>query len=685
MSILRFIPELPLLRRELTELSNRRRTYIIRFVGAIVVLSVVMVLFQRQISLIGSGAFGPGTFRGPGSGMPYNPNKFFGTGGMIFQSIVPMLFHAVQLLMPALICGAITLEKERNTLGTLFVTRLSPMTIVLEKLGSRLVPMFTFLLLTFPLLAFVYSLGGVDTTMLISTLWLLFCECLLYACIGLMFSSFFATTVTAFIWSYVLTGLLVMCSLILHVSVLTPFDVWLSSYNPIYFLRSGQSWFLDDMFTASIFAGMPGTSGASGSWQVLSGVLIRVGASLPSLIVSLICLVLARVFLIRRAFVSSSSILLKLFKRVDTFFTKLNDRTTGGVVLIKDRDSLPLFDPVAWRERSKKSLGKARYLIRILIVLEGPILFICLATATASQTTDFSGLRGLLLFMWGLAALIIAVKASTLISSERARETLEALLSTPLTAKEILTQKIAGMKRLMLVLAIPVLTIHFTILLMHFDFATVILRPTMHSTMTILSYSVMVVLTTWTVMHLLAWLSVLLGLRSTTQSKSVMTAITVIAAWVLISGWIAQPGGFVHEVLNRAYLGDSLPDYSDRYGRRGFSNDNRRPDSSAAIGFMLCTLRPDGGIQANESILVAATGGRVRDNTLTWMLSGNSVTAFMASVAVLVAQFLLLLLLKTFTLRLAPRLLQRRDQQLAPSRSFEPALDPFAAAAEVIA
>ena len=78
MSILRFIPELPLLRRELTELSNRRRTYIIRFVGAVVVLSVVMVLFQRQISLIGTGAFGPGTFRGPSTGMPYNPNRFFG-------------------------------------------------------------------------------------------------------------------------------------------------------------------------------------------------------------------------------------------------------------------------------------------------------------------------------------------------------------------------------------------------------------------------------------------------------------------------------------------------------------------------------------------------------------------------------------------------------------------------------
>ena len=189
MSLWSVIPELPLLRRELTELSNRRRTYIVRFVGAIVVLSVVLLYFSQQIAMLG-------TMNRSG-----NPNRFLGSGGILFNGIVPMLFYSVQFLMPALICGSITLEKERNTIGTLFVTRLSPMTIVLEKLGSRLVPMFTFLLLTFPLLAFVYSLGGVEVTTLFGTLWLLFCECLLYASIGQLCSSWFATTATAFNWS----------------------------------------------------------------------------------------------------------------------------------------------------------------------------------------------------------------------------------------------------------------------------------------------------------------------------------------------------------------------------------------------------------------------------------------------------------------------------------------------------
>ncbi len=675
MSILRFIPELPLLRRELIELSNRRRTYIVRFVGAIVVLSVVMVLFQRQVSMIGAGAF-----LRPGSGMPYNPNRFFGSGGVIFQSIVPMLFHAVQLLMPALICGSITLEKERNTLGTLFVTRLSPMTIVLEKLGSRLVPMFTFLLLTFPLLAFVYSLGGVDTTMLISTLWLLFCECLLYACIGLMCSSWFATTVTAFIWSYVLTGLLVMSSMILRIPVLTPFDVWQSVFA-MYDYQRGASMFM----TMTGGPGMAGATSFPGAWQTLTRVMILMVASLPSLIAASICLLLARVFLIRRAFLSSSSILLRLFKWVDRFFTKLNDRTTGGVVLIKDRDSLPLFDPVSWRERSKKSLGKARYLIRILVVLEGPILVICLFAVTESQTTHFEGLQNLLYFMWGMAALIIAVKASTLISSERARETLEALLSTPLTAREILTQKIAGTKRLMMVLAIPVLTIHFTILIMHFDLSTAILRPTAYSTTAILAYGVVVVLTTWTVMHLIAWISVLLGMRSQSQSKSVMTAITVIATWVMISAVVSRPGGLLDQSVNSSVgfvfsAAHTVAIFVT--GSEAIARSVVTETIAFVSAFSLWSLQLQGGIEINEYILSPASGSGSR---LSSALATSFPSAMMAAFVVLIAQFLLMRLIQTITLRLAPRLLQRRDQKAVPLRRFEPAPDALVAASEVIA
>lgn len=673
MSILRFIPELPLLRRELIELANRRRTYVVRFLGAIVVLSIVLWQFFEQINGI-AGAIRVG---GPAGG--WIPNKFYGAGGRVFFAIVPMLFQSVQLLMPALICGAITIEKERNTLGTLFVTRLSPMTIVLEKLGSRIVPMLTFLLLTFPLLAFVYSLGGVDTALLLSTLWLLLCECLFYASVGLLCSSWFATTASAFIAAYILSGLLIISSTIMQVGmflpVLTPYDVWKFAFGRLDFYSSGSS----RGWIAEVLADI--LNDGSGTGRSVVQTLIAVSAaSVPSLLASAIFLLLARLFLIRRAFISSSSVMLRTFKWIDGFFTRLNDRTTGGVVLIRDYESLPLFDPVAWRERAKKSLGKARYLFRVLIVLEGPVLFICLGAATVSHTTDFSGLRVLLYLMWGITTMILAMKASTMISSERTRETLDALFSTPLTSKEIIQQKIAGMRRLMIVLSIPILSIHFTLLLMQFDVRNLILNPSVPSTLTFSLYSVMTVATTCTVMHLIAWLSALMGLRSTTQARSVMAAISTISIWLVVSVFLFSPGGFLYGIILQGMsphsdLAQFRPGYSSMAYRETFERN------LAIVSTMACMVRPDGSIQANESILIAASGASISQMEAFHGFSRSRFDAFLASLLVLLVQVLILFIVRVLTLTLAPRLLGRRDggagyripgEQLCPAPTFQP-------------
>jgi hypothetical protein len=50
-------------------------------------------------------------------------------------------------------------------------------------------------------------------------------------------------------------------------------------------------------------------------------------------------------------------------------------------MVLKEATSLPLNDPVAWRERSKKSLGKPHYLIRLLVLIQFPVLFVCVLTA----------------------------------------------------------------------------------------------------------------------------------------------------------------------------------------------------------------------------------------------------------------------------------------------------------------
>ncbi len=696
MSLLRFIPELPLLKRELIELSNRRRTYVVRFVGAIVILSYVFYKFFETMAFVGVNPPG-GT-----SGATWSPNKFLGSGGIVFAAIVPMLFNFVRMLMPALICGSITLEKERNTLGTLFVTRLSPFTIVLEKLGSRLIPMFTFLLLTFPLLAFVYSLGGVDTTMLLGTLWLLTCECVLFACIGLMCSSWFSTTVTAFVWAYVLTGLLIVFSIFMHSATglcVTPYEIFKSVFSQHIDFGYGvrDTW----LSPGAIYSHLNGGSDDSFLLVIFRTLALVVFCG-PPMFMAFVCLMLARFFLIRRAFVSSSSALLRAFKKIDGIFVSLNKITdprylmwmlnrgekptagapARGIVLIRDYESLPLFDPVAWRERAKKSMGKARYLFRILVAMEGPTLFICLGAASYSSSTNFSGLRGLLVLIWGISAVILSVKASTMISSERTRETLDALLSTPLSSREIIEQKIAGMKRLMIVLAIPILSVHFTLLLMHFDLMAIYRSPSFNVILGLVLYCTLSVLTTYTLMHVIAWISTLMGIRATTQSRSVMAAFTVLAGWMLISNWLLAPSSSIFQT--------AIFELDVATGVPPMSRENRSPEwprirNDALVTSLACLIRPDGSIQANEGILVATSNARVDQTALFYYLGEQANVAFTASLIICFWHFGLMLMLREVTLKLAPRLLGRLDQQPATRHAMESSAIPHLTATESLA
>ncbi|MFN5796884.1 MAG: ABC transporter permease [Planctomyces sp.] len=585
MRIPRLIPELPLLRRELIELSARRRTYIVRSLGALVLLGWVVYLLNSSISELMQYQL-QGAARGGGMrGM-----SLMGAGSILFPRLVPSLFMAVQLLMPSLVCGSITTEKERNTLGTLFVTRLSPLTIVLEKLGSRLMPMLTFLLLSFPMLAFVYSLGGVDQRLLLSTLWLVFWECLLYGSIGLMCSAWYTTTVGAFVASYVLSAVLYTLTRLSPVWFPTPWVIWqYVAYFPMLgYVSSGQGFVVQWM---SGFATRPA--------------LVVFGATLPTMLTVLFCLTMTRVLLYRRAFVSQSSLLLRMFRRLDVFFQRLNDRA-GGVQVIADRESWPEFDPVAWREREKKSLGRARYLIRMLVALEFPTLFVCLlAVMFGAAERSQGGLGALWVVAWLLALMIVSVKAATLISSERARETLDALLSTPMTGREILLQKVAGMRRLMMVVATPILTVNVSNVMMAVQSGGGVTVSNLGQWCWLMLYLVLVVFSTWTALHLLAWLSLLTGGGARSQARSVFTAVTV----ALLGVWLSV---FV--------VGESRLDRGDYWNGRVELTPELLQGYQLANGLRQL-FRIDGALQAHEYFL------RVLSPNQSVMFAGPTIVA----------------------------------------------------------
>src|SRR4051794_40680725 len=108
---------LPLLSKELLEQSARPRTFIIRTLYAALLFFFSLLIFYLS------------SYQNFAS-----PLTLLGRGRQVFQQVTLLQFLGVYLFMPAITCGVITAEKERNTFGLLLLTRLGPTTILLEKL-----------------------------------------------------------------------------------------------------------------------------------------------------------------------------------------------------------------------------------------------------------------------------------------------------------------------------------------------------------------------------------------------------------------------------------------------------------------------------------------------------------------------------------------------------------------------
>ncbi len=593
--------ELPLFRRELTELAQRRRTYLLRVFGAIVLLTFV-VYTVAEVTQTGMFLRQQGMML-PGAGIA---NAGLGIGGSVFDRIVPLLFLMIPALLPALCCSAITSEKEQNTFGTLLLTRLSPSTIILEKLLSRIVPMLTLLLLVSPVLAWVYSLGGVDPGMLFGAVWLLFCECLLFAALSLFFSAWFPSTVTTFVWSYIGAGLLVVIG---NIFPLTAFGAWNHEVG------------LDRIFVP--YAPAPLT----GSGALFLALALR---SLIPLLLSMMLLAGARAVIVRRAFVGHSSLVINVFRHLDQFFRNLNAWTTGGIELVAESNALPDDDPVTWRERNKKSLGQFRWLVRILLLLESPTLFVCAIVAIGNPMATGSASIVLLTMLWVFAAVLAAVKGASLFSQERSRQTLEPLLSTTLTSRELVEQKVIGTNRLLIVLACPILTVYLTQAFMNWR----------SNSFLMMSYLVVSTLLTFVILRTIVWITSAVGIWVRSQTKAIAVSIVLVGVLAVVPMIPAKMVEFGQQLSGSNTTG--LPLRLSALGAPG------------AIASME-TMLPTTGFRSSQYRTRGPRGAEVAVIPVAQIV----VFAFLVQLAYLLAA-------RWFVLRVAPKLLQRLDEGQPP-------------------
>lgn len=426
---------LPLLSKELTEQSARGRTFLLRTVYAVALYGVGLGSFVHQ-----SGGWDNLSF------------SILGTGGRLFTAVVQYQLAAIYLLLPIMTAGTVTSEKERDTLGILLITKLDPWTIVLEKFLSRVVPMLLYILMALPLLAVAYSLGGVENGQVLQAGVVLTLCILQVGSLATFCSVWFRTTAQAVVAAYLSLGVIWVSGRILLQVALErswawdgPGNVWLT---PAY----EYSAVLLPMFMVPAYLQeMPSF--------VLSNLASVIGLALVPV---LALLTAARLALWPRAFLSAKSWGLILLKALDQFFHVINQNAiTRGVVIFRDHVPLPTSRPLAWRELNKRSLGTTRYLIRVLLLTEAPLiaaLLLPLATGDVFESRSYYAGEWALTAVWLLAVFMLLVQSTALITGERARQTLDVLMSTPMMTREIVMQKMAGVNYLTRILYIPMAT-----------------------------------------------------------------------------------------------------------------------------------------------------------------------------------------------------------------------------------
>jgi hypothetical protein len=364
---------------------------------------------------------------------------------------------------------------------------------------------------------------------------------ILTATLALACSSFFRTTVGAFIWSYILTlGLLFGPALgWLLVYSLTGFEAWNISRRLGWPAEYGELLMLP-LFTPAVFFEF-GPGGAFGNvWLLITHSLLVLGASS-------VCLLLARAFVVRRAFAPPGNVVLSVFKRLDKIFLRLNDNPlTRGRTFISNTAALPEDEPVAWRETAKRSLGKAQYLLRVFIAIELPVAAICVMAIFASLNAG--PLQMLLLPVGVVSVLIVSAHSASLIAGERSHQTLDVLRTTPMLGRDIIRQKFRSVQRLMLVLLVPFLTVFFFECSMRWRMPSpyAYAMPGSRREFDLPLYLTCSLLTVGVYLPMFAWLSLYIGLRVKTQTRAIVGSLIAILAWCVAPLlFVAMPLGIM--------------------------------------------------------------------------------------------------------------------------------------------
>jgi ABC-type transport system involved in multi-copper enzyme maturation permease subunit len=129
-------------------------------------------------------------------------------GQILFEYLVVFQMILLTFITPGLTAGAISSERERQTIDLLFVTRIPPFSIIWGKLLSSMSFVVLLLLLSVPIFSLVFLFGGIEVDQVLYTFLVTVIAALTLGVIGIAFSTWLrrslAATVAAYVGAFVL-------------------------------------------------------------------------------------------------------------------------------------------------------------------------------------------------------------------------------------------------------------------------------------------------------------------------------------------------------------------------------------------------------------------------------------------------------------------------------------------------
>ena len=160
---------------------------------------LAMTIYIVLLGGLGWAVFAAISNNGAGFGLPSSGGNY---GQILFTFLILFQMALLAFITPALTAGAISGERERQTIDLLFVTRIPPFSIIWGKLLSSMSFVVLLLLLSIPIFSLVFLFGGIELDQVLYAFLVTGVTALMLGLVGIAFSTLFRRTLAATVASY---------------------------------------------------------------------------------------------------------------------------------------------------------------------------------------------------------------------------------------------------------------------------------------------------------------------------------------------------------------------------------------------------------------------------------------------------------------------------------------------------